>query len=56
MQPNELAMMLATCEPMHGEWATAFRLILKYFPANADAVRIERLRHVFGALCRTHKV
>lgn len=56
MQPNEIANMLATCEPMRGEWAEAFRLILKYFPKNADAIRIERLRNVFASLCRIHKV
>lgn len=56
MQANEIAMMLETVARMRGEWADAFRLILKYLPASIDPVRAERVRYVFGALRRIHKV
>jgi len=54
MNRNELETMRATVAGFRGEWAESFRLILKYFPQNASADRCERLRHVFGTLCRIH--
>jgi hypothetical protein len=56
MERNELEMMRATVATMRGEWAESLAMILKYFPQNADAVRVERLRNVFASMCRIHKI
>ena len=56
MERKELETMRATVATMRGEWAESLAMILKYFPQDADTVRVERLRRVFASLCRIHKI